>query len=304
MMQEKSKSFNLQAFLELLSCLSFAGIVFYLLKSGKYLNYVTPRMKPYFYFTLILMLIWAFTGVNRLFQPQYQIRLSHCFVLLIPVLFLFMPHSTINTADFVRKYSVSQIQENLTGKPKPGGQGNLSPVPEDDSSANESTAQSQAAPENADQEGTSSASPEEESTAPLKEFSDVLPGLDTELKTITVSNDDFGFWVSEINMNPQKYVNYKIKMTGFVYIDPDTFQKDEFMASRLLMTCCVADLSPVGLICKYDKTSQLKTNSWVTVEGVLFTSEYEYNGQACYTPELTVTEMLPAKEVTGYVYAY
>lgn len=285
MMQEKSKSFNLQAFLELLSCLSFAGIVFYLLKSEKYLNYVTPRMKPYFYFTLILMLLWAFTGINRLFQPQYQIRLSHCFVLLIPVLFLFMPHSTINTVDFVRKYSVSQIQENLTGKPMPGGQSNPNPVPDYDSSANESALK-------------------EESSAPQKEFSDVLPGLDKELKTITVSNDDFGFWVSEINMNPKKYVSYKIKMTGFVYIDPDTFQKDEFMASRLLMTCCVSDLSPVGLICKYDNTPQLKTNSWVTVEGVLFTSEYEYNGQTCYTPELTVTEMLPAKEVTGYVYAY
>lgn len=303
MMQVKSKSFNLQAFLELLSCLSFAGIIFYLLKSERYLNYVTPRMKPYFNFTLILMVIWAFTDINRLFRPQYQIRLPHCLVLLIPVLILFMPHSTINTSDLVRKYSVSQIQGNLTGKPVPGDQGNPGPVSDYNFLSDDSTEKSQTAQENTAQDSTSPAAPEEESTAPQKEFSDVLPGLDEELKTITVSNDDFGFWVSEINMNPQKYVNYTIKMTGFVYID-DTFQKDEFMASRLLMTCCVADLSPVGLICKYDKTPQLKSNSWVTVEGVLFTSEYEYNGQTCYTPELTVTEITPAKEVEGYVYAY
>lgn len=287
MMQVKSKSFNLQAFLELLSCISFAGIIFYLLKSGKYLNYVTPRMGPYFYFTLILMVIWAFTDINRLFRPQYQIRLPHCLVLLIPVLILFMPHSTVSTSDLMRNYSVSQIQENLSGKSISGNQNSPGPGSDYNFLSGEPM------------ENTS-----QESAPPQKEFSDVLPGLDEKLKTITVSNDDFGFWVSEINMNPQKYVSYKIKMTGFVYTDPDTLQKDEFMTSRLLMTCCVADLSPLGLICKYDKTPQLKSNSWVTVEGILLTSEYEYNGQTCYTPELTVTELLPAKEISGYVYAY
>lgn len=87
-------------------------------------------------------------------------------------------------------------------------------------------------------------------------------------------------------------------------LDPASFQQDEFMTSRLLMTCCVADLSTVGLICKYDNTSQLKSNLWVIVEGILFTTEYEYNNQTYYSPELTVTNILPAEEVTGYVYSY
>lgn len=264
----KTKLFNLQVFLELLSCLSFSGIIFYLLKSNKYLNYVTPRMKPYFYFTIIIMLIWTLIGFIRLFQPQYRMKSAHCLVLLIPLLFLSAPHKSINTAGFCNKYF------------------NKNRVP---------------LTENTE---TSPHAPEEENLLPQHEFSDVLPGLDEKLKTITVSNEDFGFWISEININPQKYVDYKIKMTGFVYMDPDTFQEDEFMTSRLLMTCCVADLSTVGLICKYDNASQLKSDSWVTVEGVLITTEYEYNNQTYYTPEITVTNILPTEEVTGYVYSY
>jgi putative membrane protein len=149
-----------------------------------------------------------------------------------------------------------------------------------------------------------SAAAVEETTVSQKEFSDVLPGLNETIKTITVSNDDFGFWVSEINNNPQDYVGYKIKLTGFVYIDPELCHEDEFMASRMLMTCCAADVTPLGLICKYDKTSQLKSSSWVTVEGTLFSAEQEYNGQPYDTPEISVTEIIPAKEVSGYVYAY
>jgi len=144
----------------------------------------------------------------------------------------------------------------------------------------------------------------EESTFSHKEFSDVLPGLNETLKTITVSNEDFGFWVSEINNNPQKYAGYKIKLTGFVYIDPELCHEGEFMASRMLMTCCAADVTPLGLICKYDKTSELKISSWVTVEGTLISEEQKYNGQSYDTPGITVTEIIPAKEVSGYVYAY
>lgn len=244
-MIQKSKSFNLQAFFELLSSLSFAGIIFYLMKSNQYLNYVTPRMKPYFYFTIIIMLLWTLIGIIRLLQPQYRCKWTHCLVLLIPILFLLTSHKSIRA-----------------------------PLAK------------------------------EENVLSQKEFSDVLPGFDEKLKTITVSNDDFGFWTSEISMNPQKYVDYKIKLTGFVYKDPDFYQEDEFMTSRLLMTCCVADLSTVGLICRYDKASQLKSDSWVTVEGTLCTTEYEYNNQIYYDPFVSVTNIQPAQEVTGYVYSY
>ncbi|WP_394526209.1 TIGR03943 family putative permease subunit [Lacrimispora sp. JR3] len=144
----------------------------------------------------------------------------------------------------------------------------------------------------------------EEASLTQNEFGDVLPGLNETLKTITVSNDDFGFWVFEISNNPQKYVGYKIRLTGFVSTGPALCHEEEFMASRMLMTCCAADVTPLGLICKYDRTAQLKAGSWVTVEGILFSSEQEFNRQSYENPEIEVTKLIPANEVSGYVYAY
>ncbi len=79
---------------------------------------------------------------------------------------------------------------------------------------------------------------------------------------------------------------------------------DEFALARLVMTCCVADLTPVGVICKYDQASELKADSWVSVEGVLIAGVYEINGQTFTEPQLSVTTLAPADEITGYVYPY
>lgn len=76
------------------------------------------------------------------------------------------------------------------------------------------------------------------------------------------------------------------------------------MPARLLMTCCVADLTPAGLICKYDKASGLEADSWVTVEGTLFIGQYEYEGKKYDDPQIHVTKITPAEAVDGYVYPY
>jgi putative membrane protein len=259
-MKRKVSAFNLQVFLEILSSLSFAGVVFYLIKSKTYLNYVTPRMKPYLYLTVLVMVLWALMGFLRVLQPQYRMQTIHCFVLLLPILFLIAPHNAIRTSG----------------------------------SANKNTSDPPIA------ESTNTAQQKDIG----QDFSDVLPGLNKKNKTITISNDDFGFWVSEIEFNPRKYVDYKVQLTGFVFTDSTDLKNDEFMASRLEMTCCVADLTPVGLVCKYEKTNQLKSDSWVTVEGVLYTTQYEYENQTYDCPEITVTNIKPAKEVSGYVYSY
>jgi putative membrane protein len=78
-MRTQVKAFNPQTFLEFLCYGLFGGLLFHLVRSGKYLSYVTPRMKPYLYFTAIVMLIWAFAVLGRLFRPQHRIRAAHSF---------------------------------------------------------------------------------------------------------------------------------------------------------------------------------------------------------------------------------
>ncbi|MPN48193.1 hypothetical protein SDC9_195798 [bioreactor metagenome] len=97
-----------------------------------------------------------------------------------------------------------------------------------------------------------------------------------------------------------KYEGYNIFITGFVFNDTQYLAEGEFVPARLAMTCCVADLTPIGILCKYDDASKLKAGEWVTVEGVIHKEQNEGEDE----PQITVTGITPAKEVPGYIYPY
>ena len=151
--------------------------------------------------------------------------------------------------------------------------------------------------------------PDIQNDVPEDEYSLDLHGLDEKNKTITVANDDFGLWLAEIYENMEKYKGYRITMTGFVFKDPEILTgglaENQFIPARLMMACCVADLVPCGLICQYDGASELKADSWVTVEGTLYIGKYQYDdGEECDDPQISVTKITPAEAVEGYVYPY
>lgn len=324
----RAKAFNPQIFLELLCYSVFGGLVLYLVRSGKYLSYVTPRMEPYLYFTAIIMGIWAVTALGRLYRPQYKLRSAHCFVLAIPVLLLLLPHTPLSTSDLSKNYIggnifTAQSGQGLSGKSAsqrqslPGSSGydgetaapaeapseSLAEAAEDFSGITGNDLAPTQSADSAAAESIDSAIPDIQTDA-TEEVLAELPGLDAANKKITVSDDNFGMWYSEIYMNMEKYEGYTITITGYVYKDPEVFEKNEFVPARLMMSCCVADLSPAGFTCKYDKASELKADSWVTVEGTLHVGQYEYNGEKFDEPQITVEKIVPAKEVEGYVYPY
>lgn len=277
------KSFNPQIFLEFLCYSIFSGLIFYLVKSEKYLSYVTPRMEPYLYFLSIVMGIWALVSLGRLFRPQHKIRSAHCFILVIPILLLLLPHTSLSASDFSGNYTIGN---NLSGE-------------SDKSSSKETDISGDSTSDYTDSSVSNT-----ETNVSEDEYYSNMPGLDTANKKITVSNDDFGLWYYELYANIKKYDGYTITMTGFVFKDPQIVGENEFVPARLVMTCCVADLSPGGIICKYDKVSELEENSWVTVEGVLFVGQYEYEGAKYDEPQVNVTKITPTQEVEGYVYPY
>ncbi|MFT4104706.1 MAG: TIGR03943 family protein [Lacrimispora sp.] len=295
----RARAFNPQIFLELLCYCLFGGSMLYLVNSGKYLSYVTPRMKPYLYFTAAVMLIWVCVSLFKLFRPQHIVRSSHCFVLAIPVLLLLLPHGSLNTSDF---------SSNYIGGNTFSGKNGVAGVPAEEygkSSADPAGGQSDAAQADIEVPGSiDSTVPETQPDAAGQGSLAYLPGLDTANRKITVSDDSFGMWLSEIYMNMKKYEGYTITMTGFVFKDPELLNEDEFVPARLIMSCCVADLAPAGMICKYDKVSELENDSWVTVEGTIFIAEYEYEGQKYSDPQIRAEKITPAQEVEGYVYSY
>lgn len=301
----QAKAFNSQAFLEFLCFFIFGGLLLYLAKSGKYLSYVTPRMEPYIYFASIVMGIWALTGFCRLFRPQHRLRSSHCLVVGIPILLLLLPHSPLTTSNLTGNYSnknafSASAGQELYSKPDEASlednidQTDTSSPAEDELSSTDTTVS----------DTVDTAVADAQSAIPEEQASVVLPGLDTANKKIIVSNDDFSMWLTEIYINIEKYTGYTIDITGYVFKNPEYYNDDEFVPARLMMSCCVADLVPVGLTCEYDNVSELEEGSWVTVEGILHVGQYEYDGEQYEEPQISVTQITPAEEVSDYVYPF
>ncbi|TGE34792.1 TIGR03943 family protein [Desulfosporosinus fructosivorans] len=99
----------------------------------------------------------------------------------------------------------------------------------------------------------------------------------------------------------EKYEGYQITLKGFVFSDPTTMKDNEFVPARLAMSCCVADLMPCGIICQYNKASQLTADTWVTVEGIIHIEKYMDDNE----PAITVTRISPAeKPKAEYIYPF
>ncbi|TPF86197.1 hypothetical protein BW13_06810 [Bifidobacterium sp. UTCIF-37] len=100
-----------------------------------------------------------------------------------------------------------------------------------------------------------------------------LHGLDAAKKTITISDDEFGSWFEQIDHNPQRYVDYHVRVTGFVS-KSRTFDADEFELSRQFMSCCILDMSPFGFMASSGKTGTLHNHDWVSVDAVIKQGRY------------------------------
>lgn len=276
-MYARKKVLNPQIALEFLCCTAFTVLIVHLIKSGNYQYYVAPKMVPYLYFTAAVMTIWAGMGLFRVFRPQYKTHAAHCLVLAIPIVLLLLPQSSIGASDLSSGY--------LNGKAIATPSGSSAPP-----AANGPASAGQSGPEASQAAG--------QEAVPKDEYGNDLVGLDVKNKKITVENDYFYTWISEIYTHLDQYEGYQISITGFVFKDPETMQSNEFSPARLMMSCCVADLMPVGFICQYDAAPDLEDNIWVTVTGTIVKGEYMGEPE----PQVAVTKISPAEEVKGYVY--
>lgn len=84
--------------MECICYLLFAFALLYLVFSGQYLQYVTPRMKPYLLFAAVVLLVWARTAIENLYIVRHRRHCLHCFVLVFPLLMLILPHRSVSVS--------------------------------------------------------------------------------------------------------------------------------------------------------------------------------------------------------------
>ena len=276
----KGKGMNLQVLAECCCYLFFGHLLFQMTWSGDYLNYVTPRMKPYLYGMVLLMLLWAAVEGRYLLTPQYKIRLTRSCVLMIPILLISLRPGLSGGSSMIRDYASSKIAST------PGTE--------------------EAAPLQAEGAGT-------EAGGYLKEdFQDsavlasdeerpwyALNGLDENTKTIVIADEDYYTWMYELGSFPEKYEGYTVEMKGFIYRSPEIKKEHDFALVRLSMWCCAADLAPMGLLVDNGGKQEFQDDTWVVVKGSFGITEYGSD------PILKAQSIEPAeKPEVEYVYPY
>lgn len=102
-----------------------------------------------------------------------------------------------------------------------------------------------------------------------------LPGLDRAKKVITIDAAHFGPWFEEIGAHPDAYSGYSVTVAGFVEHTAMNTGKD-FTVSRMLMTCCVQDMTAFGFTVKGNSAvkkagDSVREHQWVMVTGKIRT---------------------------------
>lgn len=123
------------------------------------------------------------------------------------------------------------------------------------------------------------------------DIQDPLP-FDINAPIVEIADEDYALFYRDISEEPKKYDGKTVKFKAQVA----RLKKDKdgyFAPGRFVMTCCAADISFMGLPCKYGQSNSLHSRDWVVV-----TAKVANRFHALYKgvgPILTAIEVVPAE---------
>ena len=130
----------------------------------------------------------------------------------------------------------------------------------------------------------------QDGTTEFDEREDPLP-FDVNAPVIRIEDDDYALFYRDITEEAKKYD----KKTVIFRAQVAKLRRDRdgmFAPGRFVMTCCEADITFMGIPCKYEKAAALKSRTWVTV-----TATVDVRYHALYKgvgPILTAVSVEPA----------
>lgn len=124
------------------------------------------------------------------------------------------------------------------------------------------------------------------------DIEDPLP-FDLDAPIIEIGERDYALWYRDAAEEPQKYQGKTVRFKAMTCLS-DRLPKDQFIPGRFVMTCCEADTTFMGFLCKFPGCRQLKQRSWITVTASIQVRKHPlYQGQA--GPLLTAISVEPAE---------
>lgn len=128
-------------------------------------------------------------------------------------------------------------------------------------------------------------------TTKFDDIEDPLP-FDLNAPVVEIADEDYALFYRDITDEPKKYHGKTVRFKG--QVAKLRREKDGMFApGRFVMTCCEADITFMGIPCKFVGANGLKARSWVTV-----TASVEAKYHALYKgvgPILTAISVEPAE---------
>ena len=95
------------------------------------------------------------------------------------------------------------------------------------------------------------------------DIEDPLP-FDLNAPIVEIKDEDYALFYRDITEEPKKYTGKTVRFKG--QVARLRREKDGMFApGRFVMTCCEADITFMGLPCKYEDSASLKAREWVEV---------------------------------------
>lgn len=276
---------NQQTLLEIIVFLFLECVLVWLVSSKKYLLYVTDKLLPWLWVAIIIFAFIILAMIPLLFIRKRRNHGLYLWVICIPAMIFLLPKGSLSLAQTNTANAIKAQTQDI-GTSKTTDKNNYVANYPSSTTKNKDI------------------SPANKNGYPVKLPSGnttYLQGIDENAKTLVISNDEFYPWLIELFSNPSKYLDYTISITGFVFTGDETLSQSQFLLSRQMMTCCVADISNAGIVANYEYKASLQEESWILATGKIQVEEV--NGQL--EPVFYINQIVPtAPPDQPYVYPF
>lgn len=117
---------------------------------------------------------------------------------------------------------------------------------------------------------------------------------------IPVVEEGFLEIITAVDLYRQNFVGKKMEISGFVYRE-NNMASNQFVISRMAMTCCAADSMPYGILVESSRAASYGEDTWMKLTGII--GETEYDGVEIMRLEALKVEKMEAPN-DPYVYPY
>lgn len=118
--------------------------------------------------------------------------------------------------------------------------------------------------------------------------------FDINADVIEISDADYALWFMDCMENPKKYDGKTVHFLGLVYNPKDgKLKRGVIVPGRFAMTCCIEDITFLGMMCKTGMENTPEHRSWIDLTArikVEFAKEYKGRGPILYPIELKPAE--------------